>query len=112
MLNWVPWGGENIGLKEGNIISSFTQRHLRVNAFSFSFMCVCVSACVYTMCVRAVVHVKAYGGQKKWLDPLELEIQVIVSYPMWVPETNSAWLEEQQELLTVEPALQPLDTLF
>lgn len=32
---------------------------------------------------------------------------MIVSYPMWVSETNSGLLEEQQELLTAEPALQP-----
>ena len=73
----------------------------------YVYLCVCVCVCV---CIPTVyqlwlwVSLKVYGGQKKGLDPMELEIQVIVSYSLWVPETNSGPLEEQQELLTTESA--------
>jgi hypothetical protein len=38
--------------------------------------------------------------------PLELELEAVVSYLVWEP--NSGPLEEQQALLTIEPSLQPL----
>lgn len=39
-------------------------------------------------------------------DPLELELEMVVSYLMWVVELNSAPLEEQQVLLSTELSLQ------
>lgn len=50
------------------------------------------------MCVHicAVIH----RDQKRVPDPLEMEIEVVVSW-----DTNSAPLEEKQVLLMVEPSL-------
>ena len=39
-------------------------------------------------------------------DPLDLELEMVVSYLMWVVELNSAPLEEQQVLLSTELSLQ------
>lgn len=50
------------------------------------------------MCVGAVVH----RDQKRVPDPLELEIQVLVSW-----DTNSAPLEEKQVLLMVSHLARP-----
>ena len=47
--------------------------------------------CVY-VCVLACLHVhmstSALGGQKGVLDPLELELQAVVSCPGWVLGTK------------------------
>jgi hypothetical protein len=51
-------------------------------------------------------------GQKRASDPLELELQVDVSCPMWVLGTNSGPLKEQQALPTAEPSLQPWGGFF
>lgn len=47
----------------------------------------------------------ACGGQKRVVDPLALEFQVIVS--CLVVGTDSTPLEEQPMLLSAEPFLQP-----
>lgn len=64
------------------------------------------------MFVFLVCHI--YGCarrcQKRMLDPLELVVQVVVSYQM-VLGTELGTLEEQQMLLTTEPCLQLLCTL-
>lgn len=44
--------------------------------------------------------------QKRVLNPLELELQAIVSYPVWV--TGSGPLPEQPSVLMPEPSLQLL----
>ena len=56
------------------------------------FACVC-------LCMPGV-----HRGQKMASDALELELWMAVSH--W--ELNLGSLEEQPELLTVEPSLQPL----
>lgn len=41
-----------------------------------------------------------HRGQRRVSDPLELELWVIVSQPMWVLGSKLKSLEEQQVLLT------------
>lgn len=52
------------------------------------------------------------GGQRKALDPLELELHQAVSFRTWVVRTEHRPLGRQKELVTVEPALQPLESCF
>lgn len=40
-------------------------------------------------------------------DPLELELAIVVSCPVWVLETELRCLQEQYALLKDEPSLQP-----
>lgn len=51
-----------------------------------------------------------HGGRKGAMDPLELELQVLVT--MCVHRIKSGLLEEQPLLWTVEPSLQPMTTCF
>lgn len=44
-------------------------------------LCVCVG-CVY------ICECSAHGEQKRTFDPVELELQVVVSHPMWVLGTR------------------------
>jgi hypothetical protein len=44
-------------------------------------------------------------GQKRALDPLELELQMVVSCLVWMLGTKLGPLEEQPLLLTPEPSL-------
>lgn len=54
----------------------------------------------------------ALEGQKRALDPLELELQAAVNHKHRCWELNSGPLQEQQLLLTTGPVLQPLPTIF
>lgn len=46
------------------------------------------------------------------LDPMEMELLVVMSDPTWVLELSSGPVEEQEVLLsTAEPSLQPLDEI-
>ena len=57
------------------------------------------------MYVSASHVYRAQRGQRRALDTLELELQVVGSYDVgW--ELNPGPLEEQSVLLTVEPSLQ------
>lgn len=47
------------------------------------------------------------GGQKKESDPLELELEVFVSFLVWDWAQNPGPLQEQQVFLTTETSLQP-----
>lgn len=58
-------------------------------------MCVCFLKC---MSLYALVP-GTCGGQKKALDPLELESQAVESCLMWYWEPNSGPLQKQQVLL-------------
>lgn len=40
------------------------------------------------VCLCAHVHVGAHGGQKRALDPLELQLQADKSFLTWVLETK------------------------
>ena len=42
---------------------------------------------------------------RRVLDYLELELQAVVSFLVWIWELNSDSLEKQQMLLTTEPSL-------
>jgi hypothetical protein len=57
---------------------------------------------MYTTCVPSV-----YEGQKMVLDPLDLELQMIVNHC-----GHQGLLQEEQVLLTTEPSLQPLIPIF
>lgn len=46
--------------------------------------------------------------QKRALDPVELDLQVDVSFPEWLLGTVLWSLQEQDTLLTAETPLQPL----
>lgn len=54
----------------------------------------------------------AYRGQKKASDPLELELQFIVSCHVAVGKLNLCLLEDQPVLLIDEPSLQPSILFF
>lgn len=43
-----------------------------------------------------------HRGQRRAPCPRELELQVVVTYPTWVPGTRLRSLEEQEALLTTE----------
>ena len=47
--------------------------------------------------------------EPRLLDPLGLELQIVVNHLMWSWELNSGPLEEQRMHLTTEPSLQPPD---
>ena len=52
-------------------------------------MCVCMRVCVWMyVCVCVFVSASAHGVEKKALDPLELELQTLVSSLMWVLGTK------------------------
>ena len=59
------------------------------------------------MCLLGVL-----GGHKRVLDPLELELQVAVSYRGGAGELNPGPLEEEPVLLTPEPSPQPYLSRF
>lgn len=42
----------------------------------------------FLMCVGGGCGVGVCGSQMRALDPQVLELQVVVSYPVWVPETE------------------------
>lgn len=50
-------------------------------------------------CGYVYVSADAWGGLKKVLDPIGLELQVGVSYPICVLGTNLGPLQEQYKLL-------------
>lgn len=62
------------------------------------------------MCVYCHMDEGAHGGQMGTSDPLEPELKAAVSCLMWtwVLESKLRSPEEQQALLTTEPARQPL----
>lgn len=64
----------------------------------FVFMCVCVFA---------YVHVGAHRSEKKVLGPLELELQVALSYVLWVLRTELG-SSARASHLKAEPSLLPL----
>lgn len=53
-----------------------------------------------------------FGGQKRALDLLELEVQIVVSCLMCVWRTKVGPLEEQEMPLMVKPFLHPQHMLF
>lgn len=65
-----------------------------------------LQVCLCIMCMPAVCR-----GQKRWLNPLERELQIVVSY-MWVLGIKPGPLEEQKAFLTIEPSLQLLLCYF
>lgn len=52
----------------------------------------------------------AWGGQKKALDPVELELQVVVPYGCW--DMNAGPLEGQQMLLVTELSVCPVSSFW
>lgn len=62
-------------------------------------------ACMY-ICASCACSV--LGGQKRVSDLLEMELQVIRSYLVWVLGTKPGYVEEQKMFLTAEPTLKSL----
>lgn len=54
------------------------------------------------------ICVGAYRGQKMVSDSLQVELQAIVSHPVWVLGLKLRSFEEQEVLLTTEYSLQSL----
>lgn len=68
-----------------------------------------VSVCVY-LCLHVC---NALEGQKKVSVAPKLELHVVESCLIWVLSTKHVRsLEEQQELLTTKPSLQPFASFF
>lgn len=62
--------------------------------------------CICMLCMCRSHICGACGGQRKLLDPLEMELQEIVSCLMWVLGTKfGSSLEEQQVLLNAESSI-------
>lgn len=61
------------------------------------------------VCLHAHISTGNQRGQKKVSDPLELRVHVAVRHSCDCCKMNSGPLQEQQELLTAEPSLQPLN---
>ena len=59
--------------------------------------------------VSLCVYARTHGGQKRSLDPLELESQMAVSQLIWVLGSELLFLQEQFVLLSTVPCLQPHD---
>ena len=57
------------------------------------------------------IHLRAYGGQKRASNPLELQLQAVIA-AMWMLGTKPRLSGEQLVLLTSEAHLQPLNLLF
>ena len=62
---------------------------------------------LYTMCVPGT-----HRDQKKMKDPLELELQVIMGHLVGAKNWREVPLEEEPELLTTKPSLQPQGPSF
>lgn len=62
---------------------------------------------MYTTCMPG-----ALSGQKRRLQPLELESKMVVSHCVGVRNQTLGPLQEQYLLLTIEPYLQPPIFLF
>lgn len=77
---------------------AFTVRYLH-HLFIFLFILSCVYTCVP---VCGYVH-SAHRGQSRALDPLQLELQVVVIHPTWVWGPSVGPLEELIVLLAAEP---------
>ena len=54
----------------------------------------------------------AYRDQRKASGPLKLALQAVVTSPTWRLEPNSDPLQEQCFLLTTEPSLEALSSIF
>lgn len=54
------------------------------------------------------LHVGAHGDHKRALYPMELELQVVVNNLLWVLGAKRKPLQEQYELLTMEPPIYPV----
>lgn len=63
----------------------------------------CAYLCVF-MCRYVGVNTGTLGDQKRMSCPLELELQAIVTHPLWILGTNSGLLQEHCVLLTAEPS--------
>jgi hypothetical protein len=76
--------------------------------FCFVVVCVCVCACVCVcVCVCVYTYPFTYRGQRRVLDPLELESKASVNCLMRFWELNSGPLQKQPVFLTIKPFLQP-----
>lgn len=75
----------------------------QIDTTSQIFICLCVCVWVYVMYITVGFKV---------LDPMEMELLVVMSDPTWVLELSSGPVEEQEVLLTAEPSLQFLLTSF
>ena len=64
---------------------------------------------IYFLYVCGYVPVNVLGDQKRELDLLELELQVVVSHPRWVVGSKLRSSAEAAPLLPAESSLQPLD---
>jgi len=69
-------------------------------------VCVCVHVCSLFVWMPGVLGCQGYGDQKRLLNALELELEVVM-HCLVGAKNNLGSSEEQQVLLTNEPILQP-----
>lgn len=74
--------------------SSVTNRHIGYASLPFSFFKICLFLCVWVFylhgCVCTTCFPSAHSGQKRVLDPLELELRMAVSHH--VGSGNWTWV--------------------
>ena len=62
------------------------------------------------ICAQHVYNAHRY--QKRVSDPLELELQLVVSHYVGAGKSNHGPLQEQSVLLNIEPSFQPLEYIL
>lgn len=69
--------------------------------------------CVWVPICKSVCHmqVRARGGQKRLLDPVDLNLQAFVSYLMWAPGTKLGFSERACYALNHSAISPPPDLL-
>lgn len=80
---------------------------LRIILFIFSVMCICLS-----MCGHIQVNSVTCGGQKRALDALEVEVQVMVRIMARMLGTKLGSSERAKDIHTAESPLQPSGYFF
>lgn len=77
--------------------------------FVLNYMFECVSVCVGGG--KYACECSAHGGQKRKADPLELNLQAVVSH-LWVLGIQLRSSARASSALTAEPALPPQELIF
>ena len=89
---------------KGQDRASFVRHIYSMCFFSFyDHLCWCVWLFGLHVCLRTICEPSAYGGQKRGLDPLGLELSDGCVLPCGCWEPNPGLPQEQPVLLTIEP---------
>ena len=89
------------------ITSQILQTKCNFGRILFDCICVCIMyVCMY-VCMSSCVYADPLDEQKRALESLELQLNVVVSCLEWVLGTKLRSSEEPQVLLMAEPPLHP-----